>query len=242
MTVSSKWRAAFVATAASAALAASPLVGAQSAQAQPYPPPPPGVTLSDSTVEPGDSITFQGTGFVGSQPVEVEADLFSRKVVLGHFTADPDGTVEGTVTIPERTEPGEHLFSLTAEEEDLTACTHLYVEGADHTPPPGDHDHDNDPPNGGHEHDPSNGGPGRHPSNAGSGHGPSSAGSGHGPSNASAEHDPSASGSGQEESYNHKPHLANTGDDYSPYLMGGAAALVLLGGWALMAARRLKRR
>src|SRR5437899_1403706 len=99
MTVSSKWRAAFVATAASAALAASSVVGAQSAQAQPYPPRPypprpPGVTLSDTTVDPGDSITFHGTGFVGTQPVEVEADLFSKKVVLGHFTADPDGTVD----------------------------------------------------------------------------------------------------------------------------------------------------
>ncbi|MGW2519279.1 hypothetical protein ACWC09_20140 [Streptomyces sp. NPDC001617] len=232
MTVSSKWRAALVATAASAALVATPVVGAQSAQAQPYPPPPPGVTLSDSTVEPGDSINFQGTGFFGRQPVEVEADLYSTKVVLGHFTADPDGTVEGTVTIPERTQPGEHLFSLTAERGHLTACAHLYVEREDHTPPPtGGHDHD--PPTGGHDHDPPTGGHDQDPPTGGHDHYPPTGG---------RDQDPPNAGPGHHESYNHKPHLANTGDDYSPYLLGGAAALVLFGGWALMAARRLKRR
>ena len=54
--------------------------------------------------------------------------------------------------------------------------------------------------------------------------------------------DPPNAGPGREGSYDHRPHLAHTGDDYSPYLLGGAAALVLFGGWALMAARRLKRR
>nr|WSY54802.1 LPXTG cell wall anchor domain-containing protein [Streptomyces sp. NBC_00886] len=167
MTASSKWRAALAAAAASAVLAATPVVGAQPAQAQPYPPPPPTLTLSTTTVDPGDSLGFEGTGFESGQTVE--AALFSHKVVLGHFTADSNGTVEGTVTIPERIRPGRHRFRLRAWDPEHTLSARIFVR-------------------------------------------------------------------------RHHPHLANTGEDHTTALLGGAGALVLLGGWAFMAARRLKRR
>ncbi|MFG2022737.1 LPXTG cell wall anchor domain-containing protein [Streptomyces sp. NPDC048825] len=125
MTASSKWRAALVATAASAALAAVPVVGAQPAHAQPYPPPAPGLTLTSAVAAPGDPLGFTGTGFEEGQ--DVEAALFSSKVVLGHFTADEAGIVEGTVTIPEDTEPGKHLFRLKAEDPDRVLKAEIKV-------------------------------------------------------------------------------------------------------------------
>jgi LPXTG-motif cell wall-anchored protein len=42
----------------------------------------------------------------------VSAFLFSKPVKLGRFTADANGTVKGTVTIPKWTDPGKHHFRL----------------------------------------------------------------------------------------------------------------------------------
>ncbi|MFJ5995792.1 LPXTG cell wall anchor domain-containing protein [Streptomyces sp. NPDC092370] len=42
----------------------------------------------------------------------MNAFLFSKPVKLGRFTADANGTVEGTVTIPKWTDPGKHIFRL----------------------------------------------------------------------------------------------------------------------------------
>ncbi|GAB2866519.1 hypothetical protein GCM10027074_37390 [Streptomyces deserti] len=165
MTASSKCRAAFAATAASAVLAAVPVVGAQPAHSQPYPPDAPSLTLSATTVDAGDTLDFTATGFI---PFEgVDAFLLSKPIKLGHFTADANGTVEGTVTIPRWTDPGEHIFRLKGEESKLTLSAEITVR-----------------PN--------------------------------------------------------KPHLADTGEDHSSVLLGGAAGMLALGAGTMMAVRRRK--
>ncbi|WP_338780298.1 LPXTG cell wall anchor domain-containing protein [Streptomyces sp. DG1A-41] len=126
------WRVA-LASAASAAVIAAPLVGAGTAHAQ-YPPPGPGLTLSSDTVEAGEDVSFTGTGFAPNQ-APVTAVLFSKKVVLGRFQADRQGVVEGTVTIPECTPPGPHTFKLFAHDPDLILRAPLEV-----LPPAGDVD------------------------------------------------------------------------------------------------------
>jgi hypothetical protein len=124
MTASPRWRVALASAASAAALVAGPLVGAQTAHAQtqashqvsqvttlqkaPYPPRPGTLTLSATTVRAGGSVSFTATGFRPWQRVTVVLQSFP--VVLGHFRADGDGTVTGTVTIPRSTRPGSHLF------------------------------------------------------------------------------------------------------------------------------------
>ncbi|MDQ1029170.1 hypothetical protein QF035_006752 [Streptomyces umbrinus] len=125
MTASSKCRAAFAATAASAVLVAVPVVGAQPAHSQPYPPNPPSLTLTATTVDAGDDLGFTGTGFIPNEGVN--AFLLSKPIKLGHFTADANGTVEGTVTIPKRTDPGKHIFRLKGEESKLTLSAKITV-------------------------------------------------------------------------------------------------------------------
>jgi LPXTG-motif cell wall-anchored protein len=165
MTASSKCRAAFAAAAASAVLAAVPVVGTQPAHSQPYPPDAPSLTLTATTVDAGDDLGFTGTGFDPNEGVD--AFLFSKPVKLGHFTADGNGTVEGTVTIPKWTDPGKHIFRLKGQESKLKLSAKITVKS-------------------------------------------------------------------------HKPHLADTGEDHTPVLLGGAAGLLALGAGTMMAVRRRK--
>jgi LPXTG-motif cell wall-anchored protein len=117
-------------------------------------------------VDAGDELSFIGTGF---EPNEgVGAFLLSKPIKLGFFTADSNGTVEGTVTIPKWTDPGRHTFLLKGKESKLKLSAEITVRS-------------------------------------------------------------------------HKPHLANTGEDRSALLLGGAAGMLALGGGAMVAARRLRR-
>jgi LPXTG-motif cell wall-anchored protein len=113
MTASSKCRAAFATAAATAVLAAVPVIGAQPAHSQPYPPDPPTLTLTATTVVAGDDLGFTGTGFIPGEGVD--AYLYSKPFKLGRFTADSNGTVKGTVTVPEWKDPGWHVFRLKGE-------------------------------------------------------------------------------------------------------------------------------
>ncbi|MBB6077865.1 LPXTG cell wall anchor domain-containing protein [Streptomyces paradoxus] len=111
--------------AASAVLAAVPVIGAQPAHSQPYPPDPPTLTLTATTVVAGDDLGFTGTGFLPTEGVS--AFLFSKPVKLGRFTADSNGTVKGTVTIPKWTDPGKHYFRLKGVESNRSLGAKIIV-------------------------------------------------------------------------------------------------------------------
>jgi len=66
------------------------------------------LTVSDSTVVPGQTITFEGRGFAPGS--EATPTLFS--VVLGTFTADGAGTIRGGVRIPSDAELGPATLEL----------------------------------------------------------------------------------------------------------------------------------
>ncbi|MFF8399118.1 LPXTG cell wall anchor domain-containing protein [Streptomyces sp. NPDC016172] len=53
--------------------------------------------------------------------------LLSKPIKLGRFTADDNGTVEGTVTIPKWTDPGRHTFLLKGKESKLTLSAKITV-------------------------------------------------------------------------------------------------------------------
>ncbi|MEW2610687.1 LPXTG cell wall anchor domain-containing protein [Streptomyces sp. NPDC047880] len=97
----------------------------------------------------------------------MNAFLFSKPVKLGHFTADSNGTVRGTVTIPKWTDPGKHFFRLKGVRSHRSLGAKIIVRP-------------------------------------------------------------------------HKPHLADTGEDRSLVMVGGAAALLALGAGTMMAVRRRK--
>ncbi|KUO20270.1 hypothetical protein AQJ91_15990 [Streptomyces dysideae] len=200
------------------------------------------MTLSATEVEPGDEIDFTGTGFAPNQE-DVEAALASKIVVLGIYTAYANGTVEGTVTIPEKTKPGEHLFLLRAVDPDLTLSTEITVldgdDGDGHGGKPG-HDNGGKP---GHD----NGGKPGHDNGGKPGHG-------HGGESGHDNGGKPGHGHGGESGYDHggkpghdnggKPHLADTGEDRdrSTLVLGGAAGLLLLGGGAILLTQRRAKR
>ncbi|MEV0412982.1 hypothetical protein AB0I68_19830 [Streptomyces sp. NPDC050448] len=113
-------------------LVAAPLVGAQTAHAQPpsptcyaYPPAPPQLTLSGTVVPAGDTLTFSGNCFAPFE--QVVAELHSHEVVLGRFRADAEGVVRGEVTIPRKTRPGYHTFELEGRKSRLELSARIKV-------------------------------------------------------------------------------------------------------------------
>jgi 5'-nucleotidase len=101
-----KMRKALTAFALAAALAV--VVGPAVAHAQDYPPVSEDLTVSDSTVVPGQSITISGSGAEPNSTVSIY--LFSAPILLGTTTADGDGTFSATVTIPAGVSPGTHTL------------------------------------------------------------------------------------------------------------------------------------
>ncbi|GAA2629314.1 hypothetical protein [Streptomyces vastus] len=73
--------------------------------------------------------------FMAAAPV---GDEDKGTVVLGTFTADENGVVTGTVTIPSNTRPGVYLLRLVGQSSGLKLTARLTVEGD------GDHDHGHD--------------------------------------------------------------------------------------------------
>lgn len=137
MTTSPRWRVALASAASAAVLVAVPLVGAQTAHAQPpspacqaYPPVPPQLTLSRTVVTAGDTLTFSGNCFTAFE--QVVAELHSHEVVLGSFRANAQGVVTGRVTIPRRTEPGYHTFELEGRRSRLELSARIKVLRARH--------------------------------------------------------------------------------------------------------------
>ena len=88
------------------------------------------LTLSASTVKPGESLNVTGSGFAAS--AEVEIWLHSTPVRLGASTADLDGSFSLAVTIPKSTEPGSHKIVATVGADSSSAT--LIVSDATGSP------------------------------------------------------------------------------------------------------------
>ncbi|MEV0182395.1 hypothetical protein AB0I54_24300 [Streptomyces sp. NPDC050625] len=129
MTTSPKWRVAVASAASAAMLIAAPLVGAQAAYAQPYPGSPPPLNVSTTTVTAGGLLSFDAPAGVFEPFQDVTALLESTPIVLGHFQAGADGSVAGTVTIPEDAPNGWHVFRLTADNPDQSVGVTIYIVG-----------------------------------------------------------------------------------------------------------------
>ena len=70
------------------------------------------VTLSDTSPQPGQTITIGGGGMDPNEGVS--GDIHSAVIHLGDATADPSGNVSMSVTIPESLS-GEHTITLTGK-------------------------------------------------------------------------------------------------------------------------------
>jgi LPXTG cell wall anchor motif len=132
---------------------------ASPATAQPYPPTSDeGLTVSESTVTPGQQITVSGDGaepgatvtitltrsstslgaghrVVAAGPVlaglvAASRPLAQSSVVLGRTTADDDGSFSTTVTIPSSTDPGVYTLSAISGGEVLSVATLRVVAAA----------------------------------------------------------------------------------------------------------------
>ncbi|MFF3247484.1 LPXTG cell wall anchor domain-containing protein [Streptomyces sp. NPDC002870] len=176
-------------------------------------------------------------------------------VVLGTFTADANGIVTGTVTIPESVPPGIYLFQLVGSTSGVTVSAQVTVTG-DASPPPGDCD--GSPPPGDGD---GNGRPGDDDGNGRPGdgdgdddHGRPGDGGGDGdhgrPGDGDDDHGRPGSGdddhgrgddrgNGSSGHGDRSPGLADTGSSDAPVaLLTAAGGLVLLGGASLVIARR----
>ncbi|MDX2678764.1 LPXTG cell wall anchor domain-containing protein [Streptomyces sp. NY05-11A] len=220
MTASRRWRAALASAASTAILIGGPLIGAQAASAQPYPPPPPPLSVSATTVAAGEQLTFSTVSGVFAPGALVTALLESTPVVLGHFRAQPDGSVAGTVTIPVNTITGWHVFRLTSHHPHPSVGVSIYVLGRvtptpTHKPPhhPGNPVHHDEPGPGGHN-----------------GHG--------GNRDASLELAAAVEPTNQPQPDQNTKSLAATGSHEALVIGGTAAALLVAGGGTMLAVRR----
>jgi alpha-L-fucosidase len=92
------------------AIAAAALLAlAAPAQAQQYPPDTVFITVSDTTVVPGQPIDISAGLFVPGSPVGFT--FFSQPVNLGTATADGDGVATLSVNIPSDATPGTHTIT-----------------------------------------------------------------------------------------------------------------------------------
>jgi LPXTG-motif cell wall-anchored protein len=93
------------------------LLHAAPASGQQYPP---GdnelVTLSDTTVVPGQEITITASGFAPA--ADVTATFASQPVVIARGTADASGTATMTGTIPADATPGSHSITVSGQGAD----------------------------------------------------------------------------------------------------------------------------
>jgi LPXTG-motif cell wall-anchored protein len=104
-----------VGVALAVALIASP------AGAQPYPPAAGALTISDTVVVPGETVTLS---FGGSPPGSTWTFTFlSEPVVLGTATADANGVVTFTTRIPADAAPGTHTIQAVNEAGTVVSVT-----------------------------------------------------------------------------------------------------------------------
>ena len=116
------------------------LPGAANAQDRgDYPPAHGGLTVSESTIVPGDHFTVSGGGAPPGAPVSftlqraITAPGDDRVVAVGSgpsrpelslgSTTDADGQFSATLTVPARTEPGSYMLTASTGGELLAAMT-----------------------------------------------------------------------------------------------------------------------
>ncbi len=114
-------------TALSLAAALAVFVGPAVAQAQSYPPSGESLTVSDSRVVLGQSITIEGGGADPGATVTIV--LHSDPITLGSTTADGSGNFSATVAIPSGVSAGTH--TITAVSNGVTlASVSIVVAGS----------------------------------------------------------------------------------------------------------------
>jgi hypothetical protein len=205
-------------------LIGAPLVGAQTAFAQPYPPVPPLTLPAGTTLTAGEPVGFSVPAgvFPPGQPVTVL--LESTPVIVGHFTAAGDGSVSGTVTIPQNTVNGWHVLRVTADDAEISVGVTVFVQGG--LTPPGPSPTPTKSPT----HRPTHPGrPGHHDGHGGHDDGRNGS-HGHVAVGDRADY--------QHQNHNHHRSLAATGSDRSLAIGGTAAALFVVGGGTMLAVRR----
>lgn len=109
-----------VITGAGAADAATSCVGG-------YPPAQCQVAVSDNTVYPGESVSFQATGFGGGETVS--GDVHSVVVHVGTYKATSAGVVTGAFTVPSGLSNGTHTFTLTGLTSGVIKSAKFQVTG-----------------------------------------------------------------------------------------------------------------
>jgi LPXTG-motif cell wall-anchored protein len=111
------------------AIAAAALLAlAAPAQGQQYPPDTVFITVSDTTVVPGQPIDISAGLFVPGSPASFT--FFSQPVNLGTATADADGVATLSVTIPSDATPGTHTITASGtgiDGEPLSVSTTVTV-------------------------------------------------------------------------------------------------------------------
>ncbi|WP_327432518.1 hypothetical protein [Streptomyces sp. NBC_01236] len=200
------------------------------------------MNVSTTTVTPGGLLSFDTPPGVFDPGQSITALLESTPIDLGHFQAEDDGSVAGTVDIPQTAPGGWHVFRLTGDNPDLSVGVTIYVQGGvggtptpTPTPTPTEPPEPTTSPTGRPTHSEKPEHPGGH-----DGHD-----DGHGDG-----HDDGQNGShgrgvvGDPVAYQHQTQqqngegLAETGNGKALTVGGTAAALLVAGGGTMLAVRR----
>jgi hypothetical protein len=102
----------------------------------------PPLELSPDTLSAGESVTIRSSGWQASSAVEIFllSSLLSEPVPIGSLTADGNGDIDGSVTVPADTQPGLHTIlalGLDTSGVPTASAADVTVQGADEQQPTG---------------------------------------------------------------------------------------------------------
>ncbi|MGZ4698696.1 MAG: hypothetical protein ACXVGT_14195 [Oryzihumus sp.] len=83
------------------------------------------VAVSDTTVTPGEKVSFQAKGF-GSKEL-VTGVVRSTPQVVGSWRSSAGGVVSGSFRVPANLDPGTHTFTLTGSTSGVSKSTSFTV-------------------------------------------------------------------------------------------------------------------
>ena len=122
-------KAAFAAVSLSAALTGASVAIAGAADAATcqggYPASQCTIAISDTTVTPGEKVSFQAKGF-GSKEL-VTGVVRSTPQVVGSWRSSASGVVSGSFRVPTNLDPGTHTFTLTGSTSGVSKSTSFTV-------------------------------------------------------------------------------------------------------------------